>query len=357
MNWTKKTIIYWILIFFIAIIFIGFNYLSNIILKKRFAKAPSAEFVEFYDKYKNELNHLRDPRGEHIKIFTDLIYTTLGNGKNEILIQGDSWGEQFLQKDSLKNLEKINNNNFTFILAGTSSYSPSLFTVQLRKLREDFGFNPNYIFVIIDQTDIGDEICRYKDYRKYKDGNLVVLPYENFTNQTYETYKPLERWKIISSNSLSSVKVLKLAIFKIEEIFYNNKEIGCSWSEISYPLVNGINKKDKNLFYSNINEYIEKVFENKNTKKLYIMTHPHKSHFTKGYKLNVYDLIKEILKKNPHKKNIKLLNVYEYAKSSNQSYSENNIFKKNDIASHVTDSYHAEIFTKYIFKILNENYK
>ena len=51
MNWTKKTIIYWILIFFIAIIFIGFNYLSNVILKKRFAKAPPAEFVEFYDKY------------------------------------------------------------------------------------------------------------------------------------------------------------------------------------------------------------------------------------------------------------------------------------------------------------------
>ena len=57
MNWTKKTITYCIFVFFIAIIFIGFNYLSNIILKKRFAKAPSSEFVDFYDKHKDELNH------------------------------------------------------------------------------------------------------------------------------------------------------------------------------------------------------------------------------------------------------------------------------------------------------------
>ena len=28
-------------------------------------------------------------------------------------------------------------------------------------------------------------------------------------------------------------------------------------------------------------------------KGLYILTHPHKSHFTSGYKLNVYDLVKK----------------------------------------------------------------
>ena len=356
MNWTKKTKIFFIITIFIVILFIGFNYLSSIVIKNRFSNAPSAEFVKFYEKYINELNHLRDPRGEHIKIITDLMYTTLGNGKNEILIQGDSWGEQFLQKDSLKNLKKFNNDTFTFILAGISSYSPSLFTVQLRKLKEDFNFNPEYIFTIIDQTDIGDEICRYQNYRRYKNGNLIVLPYENFTNQTYETYKPLERWKIVSSNSLSSVKVFKLAFFKIEELFNNNKNIGCSWTDISYPLVNGIDKFQEELFTNNLNEYIEKVFENKKTKGLYILTHPHKSHFTSGYKLNVYDLVKKIIKNNSHKNNIKLLDVYEFAKLSNKSLNETNIFKENDIASHVKDSYHAEIFTKYIYEILNENY-
>ena len=52
----------------------------------------------------------------------------------------------------------------------------------------------------------------------------------------------------------------------------------------------------------------------------------------------------------------KILDVYEFAKLSNKSLNEKNIFKENDIASHVKDSYHAEIFTKYIYEILNENY-
>ena len=35
-------------------------------------------------------------------------------------------------------------------------------TSQLFLLRNDFGHNPEYLIAIIDQTDIGDEICRIK---------------------------------------------------------------------------------------------------------------------------------------------------------------------------------------------------
>ena len=55
-----------------------------------------------------------------------------------------------------------------FLLAGTSSYSPSLMSAQLNTIRSHFKELPETIIAIIDQTDLGDELCRYRNLRELK---------------------------------------------------------------------------------------------------------------------------------------------------------------------------------------------
>ena len=54
-----------------------------------------------------------------------------------------------------------------YINAGISSYSPTLMTIQYKILKNDFKINPDYVVVHIDQTDFGDDVCRYKKNRYY----------------------------------------------------------------------------------------------------------------------------------------------------------------------------------------------
>ena len=49
-------------------------------------------------------------------------------------------------------------------------------TSQLNLLRNDFNFNPDFLIAVIDQTDIGDELCRYKNLRKRVQGKIIVEP-------------------------------------------------------------------------------------------------------------------------------------------------------------------------------------
>ena len=66
-----------------------------------------------------------------------------------------------------------------FVNAGVGSYSPSLMSVQLDVLEEDFKIFPSIIIAYIDQTDIGDENCRYKNNKTYKNGILKSVRPEN----------------------------------------------------------------------------------------------------------------------------------------------------------------------------------
>ena len=352
MNWIKLILIIFFLIIFCGILF-GFNKLSSVVIEKKFSNAPEIKFVKFYEKHSKELNHLRDPRGLNIKNINELMFTLVGeSSKKKILIQGDSWGEQFLQKESLDNLEEKNDDNYSFILAGTSSYSPSVFTVQLRKIREEFNINPISIITLVDQTDIGDELCRYKKYRKYVNNKLIISPYENFSGQTYETYKPIERWKIIGSNNSDGIKVLKLAIFKVKELLSKKNKTECSWSDISNPLIVGVTKEEKEWFKKIMDEYIQMVFSNSSLENLFLLTHPHQSHLNGTYQLNVHDLLKEIIEDSLYENNIYLIDVYEYSKKINPNQIIEKIYKKNDAASHVTNKYHSNVYVNLVLDTL-----
>ena len=57
-----------------------------------------------------------------------------------------------------------------------TSFAPSLMHKQYEILKQEFYIKPDLLIIYIDQTDIGDEFCRYKNKKIYsKNGKLKVL--------------------------------------------------------------------------------------------------------------------------------------------------------------------------------------
>ncbi len=107
----------------------------------------SKENLEFHKKYSKKLHHIRDesalkeilvkPKKENL-LFDEI--TKLKNNNLLVLFQGDSWMEQITRTPSSIELIKDfkSQKNITFINAGTTSYAPSLMSLQIKILEEDF---------------------------------------------------------------------------------------------------------------------------------------------------------------------------------------------------------------------------
>ena len=73
-----------------------------------------------------------------------------------------------------------------FINAGVTSYSPTLMRLQMDFLEKDFGIKPNIVVAYIDQTDLGDENCRYKDSRIFIKNKLAGIKEEKFSGRPFD---------------------------------------------------------------------------------------------------------------------------------------------------------------------------
>ena len=348
----KKNII---LLLFVLII--GFSSLefyasiqvSSLIKRNGFTK----ELIDFYDIYYRDLHHLGRLNEADANNPSSLIFEELGNGKKSIIIQGDSWAEQYRLEKHQKHISNYINKqgNYKFILAGTGSYSPSIMTSQLNLLRNEFYIDPNYIIAIIDQTDIGDELCRYRNLREEKDGKIIVKPEPKSSLEPNASFYLIENFKMFFSNSLSLYKVFYY--FKNLYTYKNiqkNYKVKCDKYQILNPLENGIQANDKEYIINIFEDYFDEVFSNKNLKKLIIVTHPHKNHLTGKYILNIETLINEAIKKSIYKKNIKTVSFFEEFK--NYSMDEiNNMFIEGDPYSHLQDKYFLQ---NILHTVLNE---
>ena len=178
--------------FFLYALFFFKNYLQD------FEKHPyifkSLNDLKFHKNYTQKLHHIRDTgaAAKNRKNTENYLFNSVNeysSDKKNILMQGDSWVDQINFNDKSYNL--INNfvkeNNFGFINAGNSSYSPSLMQIQYEILEKDFGIKPDILITYIDQTDIGDELCRYKDKRIYDENkNLIAFKSEYYTSGGFE---------------------------------------------------------------------------------------------------------------------------------------------------------------------------
>ena len=161
-----KIISIWLIIIFILLFPLEFA--SYYFIKKQLDHGVQGAHVnkeqfELYAKYTFKLHHLRDIRNwskttnismNNNFLFTEMSKVNTSNDKkgNLILFQGDSWAELFVKyKSSRKIFENyLKKNNLSGVHAGISSYSPSLLTLQLRILRQDFDFRPKNLIKFLD---------------------------------------------------------------------------------------------------------------------------------------------------------------------------------------------------------------
>ena len=366
-----------ILIYIVLFIYTFFNFDKNFGYTFK-----SSENLNFHQKYSKKLHHIRDEITLNLLFkkpkVEDLLFTTINNIEDKeviILFQGDSWMEQLTSPVddnfiSVKLVQQFKSQKKVgFINAGTGSYSPSLMNLQLDVLEEDFKIFPNIVITYIDQTDVGDENCRYKNNKIYKNETLVSiqpeaqLMYRDIFN--YSEIYGLSKIYLKDNSKIS--KTFQLINFKFQ---YNLKKNGirfyrkyisnlesdkeklkkCYGSAIQKYLIDP-NDSDIKYFEDSITEYIKKIERKKHIKKLIFVTAPHKKNFYKNsdqksyYKLNVSDVVSGIIK---NKKNITHINFSKIL-LNDKNFDHKNIWHIDNM--HLNSNFHGKLFIK---KILDE---
>jgi len=204
-----KLLGFFVLFLLVYIVFLFYTFLN--LDSKLVGHFKSVEQVNFHKKYSSKMHHIRDQFA--LNLFykkddvEDLLFTRLNKPKTKkltILIQGDSWIDQITFSNdknfpSLKMLQNYGNEKkIEFISGGIASYSPSLMNLQLEILEKEFNIFPDIIIVYIDQFDVGDENCRYKNRKIFENGKLItVKPKSDGTFWDYT--RPYELTKIFNS--------------------------------------------------------------------------------------------------------------------------------------------------------------
>jgi hypothetical protein len=273
----------------------------------------------------------------------------LNNSKNNI-------STKLVQK--FKSKKKVG-----FINAGISSYSPSLMSLQLDILEEDFKIFPNIIISYIDLTDLEDENCRYKNNKIYENGILKSVKSDNYS--MYRTVFNYSRIYGLSRISLSdSSKILKtfqLINFKFK---YGLKKSGirfyrkyisnlesdkeklkkCYGGEILKYLIH--DEKTK-YFTDQVKEYLTKMEQKKHIDKIFLVTFPHKGNFNKIH-INVADVIDSIVQ---DKKNITHIN-FSKTLLNDKNFNYENIWATDQV--HLNPENYANLFMKKILEELSK---
>ena len=359
-----KKVIFKSILFFLLFLFTYF--LIGIwgvfeINKNRNLLFKSKENLIFHKNYSDQVHHLRDADrwGNKKNGYLFSVINEVDKQAKTILFQGDSWIESISEiKKSKKILKRFSiKNNFNIYNAGITSFAPSLMHIQYKILKNEFNIVPDLLVMYIDQTDIGDEYCRYKNKKVYtKNGNLEKIRREKFTRATYD-YSKLYLYselnfqstfnKIIKFPAKKTHYFLKRNFNQFNNIFengYKNRNIRkCGFKEIMKELEN-YNKNAENYFKKSLSEFLNFLASEDNLEKIFIVSFPHRKHLDNTYKVNVSDYIDDTLIVNEDKR-IQHINM---SKIDLSNFDKNEIFKPLDLASHLKNDYHSKIFMKNI---------
>lgn len=346
----KKIIFFVFLIFIFFIFILSLEFISKKFVSKNYGTKYSIETLEIYKKYYNTVNHLRNP---WLFNSQNLIYSTVGNGKNSIVFQGDSWSEQLVEKKNTNKLFTFSSkNNLKLYLFGTSSYSPSLYNAQLELILNEFNIKPKQIVSFIDHSDIGDELCRYKNSLKEVNGKYIVLPFvDSDEQQIFDLDATFTRLNILLSSDYNLIKLVKLFYLKFEEKLNENRQKKCSSEKILSYLEMGISDNEKEYLIEILKRYFLNVLKVKELEKFIIVTHPHKKHLTNHYILKIDELIQASLIQIPKDVRVKILDFDSFTKDFISDDDINSVFVKDDSFSHLNKKYYNKYFLE---NILNE---
>jgi len=282
------------------------------------------------------------------------LYKNLSNTKSKknILFQGDSWSEAAVVINEIsEQMNKFSNEiNYNIFNAGKSSFSVSLYIAQLKILKKYYDIKPNIIVLIIDQTDLGDDLYR----RSY----FYHLP----TELTLKSKKNLIG--IIESKNFNFLKIFKIFYFytqytkknynltTFQNLNFLKKKIESIITSTPLqmmPIKKGITIDQEKYFYELLKIYYD-LANDKSLKKLIIVTHPHKNHLNNKYKSNLSKLVDQFILKNKIEKKVEHLNFKNYIEM-NRNIINKVKFQKDDPYSHLTKNSYIKYFYP---KILEE---
>ena len=364
-----KKIIFYILsgsITFIILYFVFFIYFFLTLEKDFKYNFKSIEDLNFYKQYSKKVNHLRFRPKFKLNSKQEQLFTVLNNSNSSktILFQGDSWIQGMLKKPKAKDyLIEFVNNDAKLVNAGITSYAPSLINAQYSILEKDFNIKPEILFIYIDQTDIGDEFCRYKNLRVLNSkGNLEKVLYEEYPifKGTFNIHEILVlseidlnyKSKIIKTQKYFNYKLIKsINRFKkqyhriIKKDYYFEK---CDSKKMESYFISPNHEANKH-FENVLKDYFNKITNKKYLKKIFIITHPHKTHVSSNkYDMNVSNLVEYITKDFPKIKHINFTNII---KNNPNFYDEADEIWMSDQMHLVESSYY--FFIKEILRVSN----
>ena len=250
-----------------------------------------------------------------------------------------------------------------FVSGGTGSYSPSLMNLQLDVLEQDFKILPNIVIAYVDQSDIGDEYCRYRNHRFYENGVLKSIQPESHLmwRETFNYSEIYEKSKIRLKNKSKILQTFFLTNFNFKYGFVKSstrlyrkyistnkvdkeKLTKCYWGAIEKYLIKH-HVTETEYFKNRVKDYLEKMKKKEHIEKIFFVTFPHKKNFNKTYKLNVSDVIESVVK---NEKIVTHINFSEILLNDN-NFNYENIYLNDGV--HLNRNSHANLFMK---KILDE---
>ena len=351
----------------------------------------SLENLNFHEKYSKKVHHIRQEKvldwlWKKPKV-EDMMFTTINKLEDKeliVLIQGDSFMEQLTNSSYYKqdtNVELLTNGEkpknisvelvqkfkskkkVGFVSGGTGSYSPSLMNLQLDVLEQDFKILPNVVIAYVDQSDIGDENCRYKNHRFFENGVLKSIQPESHLmwRETFNYSEIYEKSKIRLKNKSKILQTFFLTNFNFKYGFVKSstrlyrkyistnkadkeKLTKCYWGTIEKYLIKH-HDTETEYFKDQVKEYLEKMKKKEHIEKIFFVTFPHKKNFNKTYKLNVSDVIESVVK---DEKIVTHINFSKILLNDN-NFNYENIYLNDGI--HLNRDNHANLFMK---KILDE---
>jgi len=309
--------------------------------------------LTLYKKYENQINHLRDLNWKagapHASTTpTDILFNRfkVADAAHSVQITGDSWGAKFAHDFesyiAIQNYSEANKIDIT--LSGTTSYSPTLFGIQAKILNRDFSLSWDESYIVIDNTDIGDELCRYRKFiRKDSQGSIFVEKFDHIHNMVaYNHQTGLYVSELLNSNDFTLIKFAKLLKYKIQYDLNDQTKMQCGWSEISRFLTS-MTKSEVEYFNGSVEFLIGSLKRVNPEMLIHLITIPHRKHVSKEYKISVGNLLSDLLEKR------KFENVYQIDLSKEiddliaSGVHFDDIYVVGDKASHLTSLYHNKL--------------
>ena len=252
------------------------------------------------------------------------------NATRSIWIFGDSWGAGLKHNEKLnKTIETARNGSTSIRITGVVSYSPLLMLLAYRDRLKALDKHPDEIAIFIDQTDIGDDWCRYRPYViRDHEGKLAGVTRNNLLNLSGGTalvsyYKILGNirsgiaYAITSRAHLLSTQSMELP--GISGCSYNDLltfQRGLKHSD------NGSPTKDQlEYFKDNLKAFIQEIKTNQQTARIKLISHDWAQHNLKEddkdyMPNNISTVLQEVASETPNTTHLHVGYKSHYAKKS-----------------------------------------